>query len=347
MRRLGCEIWLVLLCCILVGCGFKTNPRPAASTVPGEIGLVDAEAFPDRVVLKWEAPLSNTDGSLLKDVSGFKVFRSTQKIGEQCEDCPDHKTVYANVDFQNPVSAVVRGREVTYVDIGVTPGNAYAYAVTTYNFKGREGGPSPDVTVTLDDFPPPPDGLKGVSDGAEVVLEWTPPPRPAGIRSYRIYRAQSDKPEEMKPIGGTKWAETQFHDKSVEKNKIYYYVVRSLKMNRGIPFESQPSETVRVEAALPRTQPPENVKTKTDRSGISVSWDTVRLPDNSARYNVYRSESGKRFVKVNTEPLTNTPFVDKDVTAGKFYRYAVTCFQHGKPEDESSRTASEAVQFKR
>ena len=49
------------------------------------------------------------------------------------------------------------------------------------------------------------------------------------------------KADEMKLIGGTKRDETSFVDKDVEKEKTYYYIVRSLKMNRGVSLESEPS----------------------------------------------------------------------------------------------------------
>ncbi len=330
----------------LAGCGFKTTPRPAAATVPGDIALVEAHAFPNHVILKWEAPLSNVDGSLIKDISGFKVYRSEQRVGEECENCQENRKLYANVDLEKPTNAVVNGRDVTYTDKDVSPGNVYVYSVSTYNLKGREGAQSPEVTVPLDDFPPPPEGLRAHSEDDGVVLDWDVPPRPAGIRSYRIYRGESGKLDEMRQIGATKWAETTFKDKEAEKDKVYYYRVRSLKMNRGIPYESGPSEPVRIRVASARVPSPENVNTAPGRDGIRVYWDPVKLPSGDTRYNVYRSESGTMFLKANTEPLTNPWFIDKEVKRGKTYRYAVTCFPATKPDEESSRTASEALEFK-
>jgi len=338
---------LVIASLALVGCGFKTTPRPATATVPGDVALVEAHAFPDHVVLKWEAPLANVDGSLITDTSGFKVYRIAQRVGEECENCDEERKLYANVDFEKPTNAVVKGREVTYTDRGVSPGNVYVYAVSTYNLKGREGAQSPAVTVPLDDFPPPPDGLRATAAEGGVVLEWAVPPRPAGIRSYRIYRGESEKPEDMQQIGGTKWAETAFTDKDAEKEKVYYYCVRSLKMHRGMPYESGPSEPVRIRATAAPIPSPENVVTAAGREGINVRWDQVKLPSGEVRYNVYRSESGTLFVKANSEPLTNAWFIDKDVKQGKTYRYAVACFLSTKPEEESARTASEALEFKR
>ena len=120
----------------VTGCGYKTSPRPATATVPGEVGLVEAQGYPDKVTLKWHVPLSNADGSLLTDTSGFKVYRTAQKVGEECENCDEKKSIYANVDFQNPINAVIDKGEVLYTDKAVTPGNVYSYSVSTYNLKG-------------------------------------------------------------------------------------------------------------------------------------------------------------------------------------------------------------------
>jgi uncharacterized protein len=346
LRRSVDGICLVIISLALVGCGFKTTPRPAAATVPGDIAIVEAHAFPDRVVLKWEAPLSNVDGSLMKDLSGFKVYRSERRVGEECDNCQEDRKLYANVDSQKPTNAIFKGREVTYSDTDASPGNVYVYTVSTYNLKGREGAQSPEVTVPLDDFPPPPEGLMAHSENDGVGLEWNAPPRPAGIRGYRIYRGESDSPEDMQQIGGTKWAETSFKDKDAEKDKVYYYRVRSLKMNRGIPYESRPSEPERVRMAAAQVQSPENVNTAPGQDGIRVYWDPVKLSSGEVRYNIYRSESGTMFLKANIEPLTNPWFIDKDVKSGRTYRYAVTSFPATKPDEESSRTASEALEFK-
>ncbi|MHB8203969.1 MAG: hypothetical protein ACYDHG_09740 [Desulfomonilaceae bacterium] len=51
------------------------------------------------------------------------------------------------------------------------------------------------------------------------------------------------------------------------------------------------------------------------------------------------------FQKINPEP-TKTPWLlDSKVSRGRVYRYAVTAFPKNRPEDESSRTASEALRY--
>jgi len=301
--------------------------------------------YPGRVILKWDVPGTNRDGSPLKDISGFKVYRTAQKIGEECKDCEEQKKSPINIDFQNPSNAVITDGEVVYTDTNIAPENVYAYSITVYNLAGREGGPSDEVTVVYDVPPPAPAELRSDIDSKGIRLEWTPPGRPAGLRSYRVYRGTTDKPEDMKPIGNTRWAETYFLDSSAEREKTYYYQVRSLKMNKGISLESQPSDTVSATIPPLHTTPPENVNTAAISDGIRIFWHAVPLEGSQTRYNIYRSESGKMFERINREPLANPLFVDKNVRRGKTYRYGVTAFPAGKPDDESSRSGSEAVTF--
>jgi fibronectin type 3 domain-containing protein len=338
-------IWVLMVFCVLFGCGYKTRPRPITATIPGEIGLPDAHAYPDKVVLKWNVPATNADGSSAADISGFKVWRLTQKVGDECENCEDKKVLYANVDFQNPSNAIIEQGKVTYTDPAVTPGNIYNYSVSVYNFRGKEGQRSEDVSVVMEEPPPPPENVAADFDSQGAVLVWDSPPRLSGIKNYRIYRSDTDSDKDMKSIGNTKWAEKNFIDKDVEKEKTYYYQIRSVKITRGVPIESAPSETVSIKVPAVRWQSPENVDAVLMREGIRVNWQMVKIEGHETRYNVYRSEAGRTIAKINPEPVRNPWFIDSKVRKGKTYRYAVTAFPKDKPDEESSRSGSLACTF--
>jgi fibronectin type 3 domain-containing protein len=345
VRRTTAGIVILVVSCLFVGCGYKTNPRPASATIPGEVGLVDARVYPHRIVLRWDLPKSNVDGSLLKNLSGFRVYRETHKTGEECESCKERKTFYANVDYQYPTSAVIKEGEVEYSDLKVEPGNVYYYSIAPYNLKGRDGPVSQKVEVVFDASPPPPTDLTASQGPHGIFLRWSAPPRLAGIRNYRIYRASGTHPKDMEPIGRTKWAETYFTDKDVQKEKTYYYEVRSLKMNKGVSLESRPSETASAVMSAAVWEPPESVNTASTSDGIRIYWRPVKIENEQTRYNLYRSEAGRLFEKINSVPLSNPWFVDRDVRKGRQYRYAVTAFPEGKEGDESRKSASEALKY--
>ncbi len=339
--------WIFFVSCLLAGCGYKTNPHPAAATVPGEVGPVDAFAYPDRVVLRWDVPLTNADESAMKDISGFKVYRAVRKIGEECEKCQYERKPHANVDFQHPTNAEIADGRVLYTDKSVSTGNVYTYSVNVYNLKGREGRPSPDVTVVFGEPPPGPENLYVDIAPGGILLEWTAPPRSEedGIQGYRVYRGSTAVPEDMKPVGTAKSDETSFADKTVEKEKTYYYVVRSLRVNNGVSMESLPSPVVRVIVPAEHTESPASAGVVRVAGGLRVKWGRVVIPGKEVRYNVYRSEGDKPFEKINPEPVHQPPFVDRNLRKGLTYRYAVTAFPGDKMEFESSRTGTAAVKY--
>jgi hypothetical protein len=236
-----CLISVLIVCCLTAGCGYKTSPRPATATIPGEITSVDARAYPDKIVLDWKIPRTNTDGSKLGDVSGFKVFRVTHKPDEECPDCLANKPMHANIDFERPLDATIEDGKVTYTDSSVSAGNVYTYAVKVYNLRGRESNPSPDVVVSLENVPGAPSGLRvGRDSSGSVELAWKPS-TDESIRGYRIYGSSTDKVEAMKLRGAVKSSEDSFIDKNAEKDGIRYYTIRSFRMTRGISLESSPS----------------------------------------------------------------------------------------------------------
>lgn len=331
---------------IMAACGYKTNPRPATSTVPAEVGLVHAQAYKDRIVLKWDSPTKNTDGTRLTDLSGFKVYRVVTKIGEECDNCEGKRTLLANIDYQNPSNATVENGVVIFSDDAVSQGNLYYYFVSAYNFRGEESRPSQEVAVAFEKAPDAPEAVAAGVDSRGVRLEWSPPGSDRSIKNYRIYRSDDGNPSDMKPIGSTKWGETTFRDKTAQIGKTYRYAVSSLTMNRGISTESDLSSPVTVYYSAVHGMPPENVNTLVTRDGIRIYWDPVKIPHEETRYNVYRSEERKMFQKINTQPLSAPLYLDKKVVRGREYRYAVTAFSKNRPDQESSRSGTAAIKFK-
>lgn len=347
MRKPGRGIWILVVSCLLFGCGYKTSPRPATATVPGDITLVNVFGFPDRVVVQWDIPKTNFDGSRLTDLSGFKVYRNAQIVGEECENCPEKRVLHANVDFQSPSNAVIGRSEVTYTDKDVKQGYVYAYWVSAYNLQGREGPVSQDVSIVFDEPPPVPRELRGEAVADGVSLEWPAFDSSSGVQSFRVYRGSEPDPEKMKSIGLTEGAEAHFLDKKVEKGGTYYYMVRSIKMNRGVSLESAGSPVLRVFVSKFDPPSPTDVKVTVTRRGLRIEWGPVKTGDLPARYNLYRSEAQRMFVKLNQETITGTSFLDTKVQPGKTYRYTVSAFPEGKPEEESGRSGSDSVRYTR
>ncbi|MGC8602418.1 MAG: fibronectin type III domain-containing protein [Desulfomonilaceae bacterium] len=328
----------------LCSCGYKTKPRPTTVRVPAQIKIINATGFPNDITLSWNAPALNADGSKLTDLSGFKVYRGSRGVDEDCQNCQDKRQLYANIDFQSPTNAVIKNNEVTFQDKDVAPGKVYSYSVTAFNLKGRESGARNAIEVFYETTPTAPTNLTAKPEAGHIRLEWTAP-SDEKIDRFRILRGSDNDIAKMKSIGTAPQRELWYVDKNVEKGDKFFYAVRSVKSHKGTPFESNTSNIA--EAAAPSVYwgSPENVNLAMTNQGIRVYWEPVKIDNEETNYNIYRSESGHAFQKINTVALKEPWFLNNKVSKGRPYRYAVTAFPKGRPDEESAKTASQALRY--
>ncbi|MGC8659149.1 MAG: fibronectin type III domain-containing protein [Desulfomonilaceae bacterium] len=329
---------------IFCSCGYKTNPRPTAARVPAEIRIITARGYPNDITLNWKVPQSNSDGSKLTDLSGFKVYRGSRGLDEDCENCQEKRQLHANIDFQFPSNATIKDNEVTFRDKDVSLGKVYTYAVSAYNMRGHEGRIGGAVEVFYEAPPDAPTNLTAKPEAGHIRLEWTAP-ADGKIDRYEILRGDGKDVAKMKTIGTALPGEPWFVDKNVEKNSTYFYAVRSVKSYKGTPIESNTSNIAEALAPSIFWGSPENVNVAMSNRGIRIYWNPVKIENEETRYNVYRSESGRVFEQINPDPISTPWFVDTKVTRGRSYRYAVTAFPKDKPDEESARTASQAIRY--
>jgi hypothetical protein len=74
-------------------------------------------AFTGSATLAWNAPTTNTDGTLLTDLAGYKIYYGTSS--------------------GNYTSVIDAGNATTYTITNLSPG-AYYFAVTSYDISGIE-----------------------------------------------------------------------------------------------------------------------------------------------------------------------------------------------------------------
>jgi Fibronectin type III domain len=344
LKKLVLPVIFLIFVGSLWSCGYKTNPRPTATRIPAEIKTIDVKADPNGIKLKWTVPGLNSDGSKLTDLSGFKVYRGSRGVDEDCVDCQEKRELLANIDFQSPSNAEIRDNEVVFRDKDVSLGKIYTYSVAAYNMRGRESRIGNPVDVYYEAPPAAPTNLTAQSEEGHIRLQWTAP-SDEKIDRYELFRGTVNDIAKMKSIGTAPYREPWFVDKDLEKNTKYYYAIRSVKSNKGTLFESNPSSVVEATAPGVYWGAPEDVNVAMTRQGIRVYWNPVKIENEETRYNVYRSEGGGVFQKVNPEPMKAPWLLDSRVTRGRTYRYAVTAFPNGKPGEESARTASEALRY--
>jgi hypothetical protein len=169
------------------------------------------------------------------------------------------------------------------------------------------------------DRPEPPTDLIVVTAPGKAHLLWKPSPS-AGVREYRVYRAQTDKPwlAEFAHVGtgkGSAAKDPQYEDTGLEAGKVYIYTVRAVGANGR---ESRDSVKARTQphAPLPPTVCVQDAKL------VSVNFNIYSSLVNVARHRLYR---GVVHVATNTtskgswgynDPEYPEPVVDRvlDIT---------------------------------
>jgi len=139
-RRLLCRglsRLILFFCCFFIcfSCGRKAPPLPPNSFEPPVVQNIEAKYDGDKLKLTWPKP----EGKAEEEVGGFYVYRSKEKPGSICKECPVRFDKIAQI-AHDPVSAVFEKR-ITYTET-LEKGYHYKFRVTSYSIYGDEGAPS-------------------------------------------------------------------------------------------------------------------------------------------------------------------------------------------------------------
>ncbi len=113
-----------------------------------------AGALAGTATLSWTAPTTNSDGSPLSDLSGYKVYYGTTS---------GSYTQTTDV-----------GNVTTYEVTGLTEGSTYYFVTTAYDTSGNESTYSGEVSKSITDNPPVITGVYSDSlTTSSAVINWT------------------------------------------------------------------------------------------------------------------------------------------------------------------------------
>jgi uncharacterized protein len=208
---------------------FQIEPAAKIANPPtGVIGEVTEKAL----IIRWEAPKTNIDGSTPVNLLGYNLYRSVASEPNSGKE-PLNQPALTTTEYQD--------RKFKF-------GEKYSYVVRSVSL-GTEGKPVESVDsdrVTLspvDIYPPSAPDLVGPNAApGRVSLFWSANPEP-DIAGYYLYRSTDpnlpkDKWTKLTPELYTR---TTFTDQNVESRKTYYYYVIAVDTAGNL---SPPSEVV-------------------------------------------------------------------------------------------------------
>ena len=138
---------LIMLFCaasLSGACGRKGDPRAPELVTPKSIQNLTARSGSTGVTLTWSRPTEYIDGTQLKDLSSFVIFR--KEIPPGCLDCPVPYRQLATV-FVEDHEKFIKQRQYRFVDQEVQPQAIYRYRISSQLSDGSLGGPSNEAEV--------------------------------------------------------------------------------------------------------------------------------------------------------------------------------------------------------
>ena len=341
---------LLLAASALVACGKSGPPIAPELRVPagptGLHGAVDEQS----VVVGWTGPGTRLDGSRLRAIALYKLYRREEADGGEPKSAmlSSGRVVgydeIATIRPDSPAPASVQGSSVTWVDRrALAVGRRYVYVVTAEDTLGRSSGPSERLVVPYLAAPKAPRALGAAPGDRRISLTWQPPaeltdgsPAPGDLR-YLVLRGAGAEgalaPITPRPVEGT-----SFTDEGVDNDTDYRYAVRAVRVEPAVSATGEASASV-VVAAADTTPPaaPANLLAVPTAGAVRLAWNPSGSPD-VAVYAIYRAGETGDFVRIATTMAIATVYVDRDVRPGTTYRYAVTALDRARRPNESPRS---------
>ena len=350
-RRPAVAAALALAAVALSGCGKKGPVVAPEQRLPAPPSQLHATVDEKAIVVSWTDPRVRADGTRLRDLALVRLFRR--------EEAPEgpikpamlsgrsvpgyNEIVRIGLDATQPAGIQVQGGTVSVTDTaGLSYGRRYVYVVTAEDATGRSSPPSERLVVTFLAGPAAPSGLAAQAGDKEVRLSWNTPatfvdgaPATGEIR-YNVLRGPAEGA--MGAVTPAPIAGTTFTDKGVLNDTDYRYAVQGVRVDPKGTAVGPVSAAI---AATPVKTTPPSAPTRLiaipAAGSVRLSWNASPEED-VALYAVYRAEEGGAFLRIATLPAGTALYTDRDVQAGRTYRYAVTALDRARRANESPRS---------
>jgi hypothetical protein len=311
---------VILLC---LSCGKKADPRPKVLPIPGVINDLSGQVKDGVLFLSFSVPSRNADGSEVKDLAGFKAYKS-------CGTCLGGFEPYKDLILEEKKGYTLSNGKIFFYDDDLMAGFEYGYRVYPYTKKGTRGEGSNIFKVRWQN---PPGLVKNLSvneDDENVELFWD---KEEGF-SYNVYRYENGV-YPLFPLNKGPLADASFLDLGLENGKQYTYEVRKIQTKDSMPWEG---EGVKIAATPIDRRPPSrpaDVKAEKAEGGLLITWKELKEKD-LAGYNLFRIDAGKT-EKLNKEPVKENRYMDRKIPDTRYLSYYVTAVDRAGNESEASR----------
>jgi len=360
-RSLPCRRWQRDLCLALLatlaafysGCGVQAPPRPPRLEIPQTIKDLAAVQIGSTVHITFTMPVLAIDGESLTKPVTVNIFRTVTPPGQQTV-LPDASAAPWLTLSPKQLTSLKHAGKVDYPlqfsrqEIQQRQGSTFSFAVIalTHGFRGhpRKSEPSNVAHATLLDATLPAKNLVAKASQTAILLTWDKPAEtltglpPTHLSGYRVYQSLTGKPDSYQLAGKT--ASNHFDDRKFQFGRHYFFRVSAVTTVGKATAESLPSAPVSLTPKDVFPPPVPTGLTAVNAAGaVDLLWNASSGQDLTG-YNVYRSNAGGPFQRLNKQLVPTPIFHDTTVEPGHTYEYAVTALDLTGNESQKSKPVS-------
>jgi hypothetical protein len=141
-------VFALMLAVLGGACGKKGDPRAPELVTPKPITNLTARSGPSGIILTWRRPTEYLDGTPIKDLASFVIFR--KEVPQNCPDCPVPYRQLTTVNVEDR-DKFVQQRQYRYDDQDVRPKVIYRYRVSSQLLDGSLSAPSNEIEIARGD----------------------------------------------------------------------------------------------------------------------------------------------------------------------------------------------------
>ncbi len=253
--RLSALLSALLVCSLLLcGCGKKGPVMPLEAKLPTAPAQVSLSQRGSSLLLAWNIPTLNQDGSELNNLKRFDIYRIDYVPETGCPECRNPQYLLHQVDVGFYQSKERGSNRIYMWDHFVEPGVGYRYRIVPVTAREQAGA---DTTIHRPCFsaPPIPTALSARASDRQVVLNWDAPSvedeRQGVLLGYNIYRSKQGEYFGTRPLNREPVRSTTYEDQDLSNNITYRYTVRSVIKEGGFILESDALPAVEITPAPP------------------------------------------------------------------------------------------------
>jgi hypothetical protein len=140
--------WALILVTLGGACGKKGDPRAPELATPKPITNLTARSGPNGITLSWRRPSEYVDGTTIKDLASFVIFR--KEVPQHCPDCPVPYRQLTTVHVEDR-DKFAQQKQYRYDDQEVRPRAIYRYRIASQLLDGSLSAPSNEIEIARGD----------------------------------------------------------------------------------------------------------------------------------------------------------------------------------------------------